>query len=77
MPQVRFTIPVPLEDGVEYRLNVYSLCEWEGIVAESEPYHVKVSRWAKEMYTNIRLRFNIMRLYHARMHVLRFRISPL
>ena len=30
------------KDGVEYRMNVYSLAEHEGMVVESEPCHVKV-----------------------------------
>ena len=31
------------QDGVEYRVNVYSLAEHEGMVVESEACHVKVS----------------------------------
>ena len=31
------------QDGVEYRVNVYSLAEHEGMVVESEPCHVKVN----------------------------------
>ena len=31
------------KDGVEYRVNVYSLAEHEGMVVESEPCHVKVN----------------------------------
>ena len=30
------------QDGVEYRVNVYSLAEHEGMVVESEACHVKV-----------------------------------
>ena len=31
------------QDGVEYRVNVYSLAEHEGMVVESEACHVKVA----------------------------------
>lgn len=37
-----FSIPLPFQDGVEYKINVYSLSENEGVVVESEPCHVKV-----------------------------------
>ena len=39
-------IPIQMlfsKDGVEYRVNVYSLAEHEGMVVESEPCHVKVN----------------------------------
>merc|ERR1711974_513020 len=41
---IKFTIPLAFQDGVEYRVNVYSLAEHEGMVVESEPCHVKAFR---------------------------------
>jgi hypothetical protein len=39
---VTFLVPVPFQEGVEYKINLYSLVEHEGQVVESEPCHTKV-----------------------------------
>ena len=39
---ITYTIPISLQDSVEYRINVYSIAEYEDMVVESEPCHVKV-----------------------------------
>ena len=41
---VSFDIPFPLQDGFEYKINIYSVVDHQGQVIESEPCHAKVAR---------------------------------
>jgi hypothetical protein len=41
---VTFKIPIKFEEGIEYKINVYSLLEIEGNLIESEPHHAKVTK---------------------------------
>ena len=39
--ELSFKIGFPLKEGVEYKINVYSVATFQGQTAESEPCHVK------------------------------------
>ena len=39
--EISFKIGFPLKEGVEYKINVYSVATFQGQIAESEPCHVK------------------------------------
>ena len=39
--EVSFKIGFPLKEGLDYKVNVYSVATFQGLTAESEPCHVK------------------------------------
>ena len=39
-----FKVPYQFEEGIEYKINVYSLIDFEGTVIESDPCHAKVTK---------------------------------
>ena len=39
---VTFCVPVAISEGLEYKVNIYSVAEFEGQAAESEACHAKV-----------------------------------
>ena len=42
--KLTFKVPLKFEEGIEYKINLYSLVEFEGNWIESEPHHVKVTK---------------------------------